>query len=93
MLLDESGDAQFTLHLTYPIEEIDVDRKKDWDKEQAKEKTRKKNNPHVQVREDWSPEKHSLTAFFAVHQDFAKKVSSVEEDKPHVINLLDKLGF
>jgi hypothetical protein len=93
MLLDESGDAQFTLHLTYPIEEIDVDRKKDWDKEQAKEKTRKKNNPHVQVREDWSPEKHSLTAFFAAHPDFAQKVSSVEEDKPHVINLLDKLGF
>lgn len=93
MLLDESGDAEFTIHLTYPIEEIDVERKKDWDKEQGKEKTRKKKNKNVKVREDWSPEKHSLTAFFAAHQDFARKVSIVEEGNPHVIDLLAKVGF
>jgi hypothetical protein len=93
MLLDESGAAKFTIHLTYPVDETDVERKKDWDKEQQKEKARKKKNPKVKVREDWSPEKHSLTAFFAAHQDFAKKVSIVEEDKPHVVDLLDKVGF
>lgn len=93
MLLDESGDAEFTIHLTYPIKEIDVERKNDWDKEQQKEKTRKKKNPNVNVREDWSPKKHSLTAFFVAHQDFANKVSIVEEGNPHVINLLDKVGF
>jgi glyoxylase-like metal-dependent hydrolase (beta-lactamase superfamily II) len=93
MLLDKRGDAEFTIHLTYPIQEIDVEREKNWNKEQQKEKSRKKNNPSLDVRENWSPKKHSLTAFFAAHQDFARKVSIVEEDVPHVINLLDAVGF
>jgi beta-lactamase superfamily II metal-dependent hydrolase len=93
MLLDERGDGQFTIHLTYPIQEIDVEREKDWKKEQQKEKSRKKKNPNAKVREDWSPEKHSLTSFFAKHQDFAKKVSIVEDNIPHMINLLEEVGF
>jgi hypothetical protein len=93
MLLDQSGDAEFTIHLTYPIQEIDVKREKDWNKEQQEEKTRRKNDPDVEVREDWSPDKHSLTAFFAAHQDFARKVSVVDANNPHVINLLDEVGF
>jgi len=93
MLLDERGAGQFTIHLTYPIQEIDVEREKDWKKEQQKEKSRKKKNPNVKLREDWSPEKHSLTSFFATHQDFAKKVSVVEENKPHMIDLLEEVTF
>lgn len=93
MLLDESGDKDFTIHLTYPIDELDVEREEDWKKEQAKEKKRKKKNKKVKVRPNWSPKKHSLAAFFTDHKDFAKKVSIVEEDAPHVINLLDKIGF
>ena len=46
MLLDARGeDADFTIHLTYPIDEIDVERKKDWEKEQGKERKRKEKNP------------------------------------------------
>ncbi|HSF24665.1 MAG TPA: hypothetical protein VLE20_10585, partial [Blastocatellia bacterium] len=93
MLLDESGKDKFTIHLTYPIKEIDVGREEDWKKEQQKEKARKKNNPKVKVRENWSPKKHSLASFFAVHKEFAKKVSIVDEGKPHVIDLIDKVGF
>lgn len=93
MLLDESGDNKFTIHLTYPINEIDVLREEDWKKEQQKEKNRKKNNPKVKVRENWSAKKHSLASFFAAHKDFAKKVSIVDEGKPHVIDLSDKVGF
>jgi hypothetical protein len=93
MLLDQSGNAEIAIHLTYPIQEIDVEREKDWNKEQQKEKTRKKGNPAVEVREEWSPEKHSLTAFFAAHQEFAKKVSIVETNHPHVINLLDQVAY
>jgi hypothetical protein len=93
MLLDESGGREFTIHLTYPIEEIDVEREKDWKKEQQKEKNRKKKSPDVTVRENWSPQKHSLKAFFTDHKDFSKKVSIVEKGKPHVINLLEKVGF
>ena len=92
MLFDERGDEDdYTIHLTYPIDEIDVGRKADWEKEQNKEKTRKKNNPKVKVRANWSPKKNSLTAFFAAHKKFAKKVVIVPEDEPHVINLLDEV--
>ena len=93
MLLDESGGEEFTIHLTYPIHEIDVEREKNWNKEQQKEKTRKKKDPEVRVRENWSPKEHSLTSFFVAHKDFARKVSIVENDEPHVINLLEEVGF
>jgi hypothetical protein len=77
MLLDVRGNENFTIHLTYPIPEIDVEREKN---------SKKTGN-------DWSPEKHSLTSFFAKHEDFAKKVSILEEGEPHVINLLEDIGF
>jgi len=75
MLLDERGDEDFTIHLTYPIEEIDVERKKE---------AKKKGKP-------WSPKKQSLKAFFADNKKFAKKVVIVDETKPHLINLLDEI--
>jgi hypothetical protein len=44
------------------------------------------------VREDWSPEKHGLVAFFNDNPKMAKKLSIVvEENKPHLINLLEPL--
>lgn len=75
MLLAERGDEKYTIHLTYPIDEIDVNRK-------AEEK--KKGKP-------WSPKKDGLVALFAANPKFAKKVSIVDEKKPHLINLGDKL--
>jgi hypothetical protein len=75
MLLGERGDEKYTVHLTYPIDEIDVARK-------AEEK--KKGKP-------WSAKKQGLVAFFAENPKFAKKVSIVDEKKPHLINLLDKM--
>lgn len=93
MLLDERGeDADFTIHLTYPIDEIDAGRKADWEKEQNKEKARKKKNPNVKVRANWSAKKNSLAAFFAAHKKFAKKVVIVDGAEPHVIDLLDKVS-
>jgi beta-lactamase superfamily II metal-dependent hydrolase len=95
MLLDARGaDADYTIHLTYPLAEIDEGRKADWEKEQAKEKARKKKNPASKkgVREDWSPETHGLVAFFGKNPKMAKKLSIiVEENKPHLIDLLEPL--
>jgi hypothetical protein len=94
MLLDARGeDDQFAIHLTYPVAEIDVERKKDWEKEQAKEKARQLKRPSVKVRPNWSPAKHGLAAFFGAHARFAKKVSIVAEDKSHLIDLLDPVPF
>ncbi len=93
MLLDESEGRPFTIHLTYPIGEIDAKREQDWRREQQKEKVRKARFPGVVVREDWSPEQHSLTKFFSDHKDFARKVRIAEEGKPHAIDLLEEVGF
>jgi hypothetical protein len=45
------------------------------------------------VRPDWSPAKHGLRAFFDKHSGLEDKVSIVEEEEPHVIDLLDPLKF
>ncbi len=75
MLWAERGDEQYTVHLTYPIDEIDAERKKE---------VKKKGKP-------WSPKKQSLKAFLEENKKFAKKVVIVDENKPHLINLLDKM--
>lgn len=76
MLLDERGDEDYTVHLTYPIDEIDVERKKAHEKHATK---------------PWSPKKQSLAAFFAANKNFAKKVNIVSDTDPHLINLLDEI--
>jgi hypothetical protein len=93
MLLKARGNESYTIHLTYPIDEIDKGRKEDWEKEQNKEKKKKLTNPAKKVRDDWSKENHALAGLFEAHEDFAKKVSIVEEGKPHLINLLGNVGF
>jgi len=75
MLLDERGDEDYTVHLTYPIDEIDVERKKE---------AKKKGKP-------WSPKKQSLASFLDANKNFAKKIQIVDEKKPHLINLLDEM--
>ena len=91
MLLDERGEEDITIHLTYPIKDIDVGRKADWEKEQGKEKAKKAKNPKIKVRANWSPKKNGLVAFFAENKAFAKKVVIVDENEPHLINLLDEM--
>jgi hypothetical protein len=89
MLLNARGEAEdYSIHLTYPVEELDAGRKEDWEKEQAKQKKKNK-----KVRPDWSPEEHSLKSLFNKHKAFGEKVSVIENDEPHVINLLEEVGF
>lgn len=90
MLLAARGNADYQIHLTYPVEEIDAGRKLDWEKEQNKEKKKKQKNPNKKVRPDWSPAEHSLASLFEENEDFAKKVCIVSEEEPHLINLLDE---
>ena len=89
MLLEARGNAEYTIHLTYPLDEIDRARKEDWEKEQTKERNRQKKNPGKKVRPDWSPAENGLIAFMEKNPEFAKKVTIVEADKPHLINLLE----
>jgi hypothetical protein len=93
MLLDARGNDDFAIHLTYPISEIDTGRKAEWNKQRGKEVVKKKKNPNTKVRETWSDKEHSLASFFTTNKAFGKKVQFVEKDNPHVIDLLDELGY
>ena len=93
MLFAARGDDDYTIHLTYPIDELDGGREKDWKKEQGKEKKKKAANPAKKVRENWSAEKHSLRAFFDAHEGLEKKARIVDDTKPHLIDLLDPVDF
>lgn len=83
MLLDARGDAQLTIHLTYPVDEIDVARKAEADKEFKRGRREK----------PWAEETDSLKHFFAQNTAFGEKVRIVDEKEPHVIDLLEKVGF
>jgi hypothetical protein len=90
MLLEARGDeVDYAIHLTYPVDDIDVGRKENWEMEQAKEKKRNKKDP----RPDWSPRKHSLAALLEDRPKFARKIQVVDERKPHLIDLLDPVRF
>lgn len=91
MLCKARGDDDYTIHLTYPIDEIDERREEDWKKEQNKQKKKKATNPNQKVRPDWSKQENSLRAFFDAHDGLENKVEIVDEKKPHVIDLLDPL--
>ena len=91
MLLKARGDENYEVHLTYPIDEIDIGREADWKKEQAKEKKKQLAKPEKEVRADWSPAEHSLASLLEDNPDFAKKFRFVSDDEPHLINLLEEV--
>src|SRR5207302_11287471 len=92
MLFAARGSEPFTIHLTYPIDEIDVNRKKDWQKEQAKEQARNKKSKAA--RKNWSPKQHGLAAFFEKQKLVnGQSVQIVPATDSHVIDLLEPLGF
>jgi hypothetical protein len=99
MLFTAQPTRPFTLHLTYPIDEIDVLREKDWAKERAKEaarnlKRQEAGKPPLPERPAWLAEAQSLAAFFQ-HHPLApgQALQVVPPSLPHVIDLLDPLGF
>jgi beta-lactamase superfamily II metal-dependent hydrolase len=100
LLLQARGEKDdYQVHLTYPIKEIDVERKKDWEKEQNKEKSKlakakaEGETSSTKPRPDWSPAKHSLESLLKDNPRFARKFRFIESDtERHVIDLTDKLN-
>src|SRR5262249_39319588 len=54
MLMDARGADPYTIHLTYPVAEIDKLREEDWNKERNKEIKRAEKNPNKKPRDPWS---------------------------------------
>ena len=93
MLLKAREDADYKVHFTYPIEDIDKAREADWLKMQKMEKNRQLKHPEkkVDIRPDWSHEKQSLATFLKNNESFLKKIKTVPDDEPYLIDLLDKV--
>jgi hypothetical protein len=94
MLWDARGDAAYTVHLTYPLEQLDAARREEWLKQQGNERRKQKRNSNraLTIRPDWSPDEHSLAAFFAAHAGLEAKLRIVQAGKAHIIDLADPLG-
>jgi hypothetical protein len=98
MLLDARKKAPFQVHLTYPIDELDAGRKKDWEKAQAtaragNERRKAKGEAPKPVPSDWDSKRQGLAALLKKPLAAGQKIHIVAADKPHVIDLLDPLGF
>lgn len=87
-LAEARGTDPYEIQLTYPIDEIDQARKADWDQHRRDEVKRKKTKPATAVRPEWSAADNSLAAFLEANHDVREKISFVEEDTPHTINLI-----
>ena len=93
MLLKARGEQDdYTVHLTYPIDEIDKTRQADWKKERKKELAKQEKDSSRPVRPTWSADSHSLTVLFDTHPKFKAKVKIVDKAKSHVIDLGEPLG-
>lgn len=77
MLLAARGDEKYTVHLTYPLDELDAGRKAAWAKQ------------HKTVK--WSAPKQSIAALFKNEPAFAKKFKFGDGKKAQLIELLDKV--
>lgn len=94
MLFGARGSDPFEIHLTYPIEQLDAARKANWEREQRKEKNRKAQGARKEPRSDWVRSRHSLAAFFEPGRLRSRQSLRVVDAKdPHVIDLLDPLGY
>jgi len=88
MLLEARGTDPFEAHLTYPIDEIDVARKEDHEKEQKKAKARGKT-----PAPDWVAATDSLDALIKSGRFKADQKIVIADPTKHVIDLLDPLDF
>jgi beta-lactamase superfamily II metal-dependent hydrolase len=102
MLLTARANDNFTMYFTYPIAEIDVARKADWEKEQTKEKKKlaaaKKKKPAPKklpkVRANWKASVNGLKELLDKDDPNVHKIKIITQDaEGHLIELLDKINF
>jgi hypothetical protein len=92
MLFCARRGADFTVHLTYPAEEIDKERRNDLEKVN-KQKGPQDTRSDLKVSADWSDATQSLQALFADERRGTASISIVSSDQPHVIDLLEAIDF
>jgi hypothetical protein len=98
MLLAARKDEPFTIHLTYPVDEIDRGREKDWKLQQEMERKRKANGKsNKDPRPDWNPVEQELARILPGKLKANTQHLLIVADDPKIPHLIelgdDKLGF
>ena len=83
---ERDGPANYLVHFSYPLREIDLQREENWNKARAKSRQGRSAQSR---RPPWTPEDHALVSFMELHLRFARKVSIGKVGVPHLIDLLE----
>lgn len=95
MLFDARGTSPLTIHLTYPLDEIDENRAAEWEKQRnAKIKKRSKSGgENTVVPDEWSPVEQGLSEFFKQRKlGQGQQIKIVQVSADHKIDLSDPLS-
>lgn len=92
MLFKARSTANYRMYFTYPINQLDEERRKEWEKQRARETTKKMSKPEPQIREPWDQEKQSIAELFKSKglkegQDYSVLV----DGQIHSIDLFDQM--
>jgi hypothetical protein len=85
-------DGPYEIHLTYPVEDIDEARRKDWATEQGEERGRRVKNP-VHASSQTVTGRQQPAGLLRRAPGHGPRVRVVDADAPHVIDLLQPLGM
>jgi hypothetical protein len=93
--------SKFTIHLTYPLADIDKRRHEEWDSDRASEIKRRdkriaEGKKPTNVREEWDEKKHGLATLIEAKkaEGYSFEVAAPDSAGPGArIDLLDPIGF
>ncbi|TCA75003.1 hypothetical protein E0H62_14905 [Rhizobium leguminosarum bv. viciae] len=94
MLVTARAGKPITIHLTYDVSSIDVERKKEWAKQRKKEIDRKAENPTApEPRADWSDKVNGLASYLDSLPSGTVDLRVVGSKHNHIIDLLDQVAY
>jgi len=94
MLFAARKAEKFTIHLTYEVSAIDIERKKEWEKQRLREIKKKAAKPSApDPRPEWDYDLHSLAALLEEPRTKNATVAIVAPKRNHIIDLLDPVRY
>lgn len=96
LLIDARGkDANYTIHLTYPVATIDAARQKEWTQDRDRKAAKAKTKPQTKMPEPWDSAKDDIAALIAARKaaGFVFVIDEPAHGKGPKAELLDPVGF
>jgi len=96
LLIDARGkDAEYRIHLTYPVESIDAARKREWEQGRLRKEEKAKTKPKTKVPAPWDDARDDIAALLAERKAAGFKFEVVEPQPGQSarVDLLDPIAF